>query len=227
MVGSWFCNQPSIRDYGTFWVSERYSGSRRSGIHSNVSSLRHLLDRRSLGLSLTLGWLVMLWNHPASLPPPELMNDCQVARTRASGPGGQRRNKVETAVRITHSPTGLMASASERRNQHENQEMALFRLRLKLALELRCPTENAPQPTDLWRSRCRKGRISVNSSHMDFPALIAEALDVLMVRDWEPQSAAEWFSCSASQLIKLLKQEIKAMAWVNKQRISQGKHPLR
>ena len=171
--------------------------------------------------------MMMPWKHPASLPSSELMNDCQVARTRAPGPGGQRRNKVETAVRITHSPTGLMASASERRNQHENQEMALFRLRLKLALELRYPIENVPQPSDLWQSRCRKGRIAVNSGHMDFPALIAEALDVLMARDWEPQSAAKWFSCSASQLIKLLKQEMKAMAWVIKQRISQGKLPVR
>ncbi|MCA9240852.1 MAG: peptide chain release factor-like protein, partial [Planctomycetales bacterium] len=44
--------------------------------------------------------------HPSAVPLEELERDCKIERLRRSGPGGQHRNKVETAVVITHQPTG-------------------------------------------------------------------------------------------------------------------------
>jgi peptide chain release factor len=47
---------------------------------------------------------------------------------RASGPGGQHVNRTESAVRVTHLPTGVQASAMEERSQHRNRKLALARL---------------------------------------------------------------------------------------------------
>lgn len=47
---------------------------------------------------------------------------------RAGGPGGQHQNKTESAVRATHTPTGLSVTAREERSQHRNKALALERL---------------------------------------------------------------------------------------------------
>src|SRR5438309_5189967 len=69
----------------------------------------------------------------------QLLAQCEVDTYRASGPGGQKRNKTSSAVRLRHSPTGLIVIAEESRSQHENKAKALKRLRKALFLELRDP----------------------------------------------------------------------------------------
>jgi hypothetical protein len=164
-------------------------------------------------------------SHPASLSPEQLLAQCDQRFTRRSGPGGQNRNKVETAVILRHRPTGYIAEANEKRTQGENRQQALFRLRILMALEIRGSLTDSP--TDLWRSRCRGGKLSVNPAHDDFPALLAEALDALEHFNHNPKHAAEFLGCSTTQLVGLLRDESKAFALVNSKRSQRGLHVLK
>lgn len=166
-------------------------------------------------------------HHPVVLPPDELLAECEIQFVRRSGPGGQHRNKVSTGVVLLHRPTGIKAEAAERRSQAENRTVALSRLRIRLALEVRALHLPDSVPSPLWLSRLSGARIAVNAEHADFPVLLAEALDTLAACDFDPKPASETLRCSASQLVKLLQKEPQAMAYVNQQRQHRGCHPLR
>ena len=82
-------------------------------------------------------------------------------------------------------------------------------------------------PSELWRSRCHGGRIAVNGKHTDFPALLAEALDVMASCDNDLKSAAGQLDCTPSQLIKFLKLEPSAFRQLNERRRASGAPPLK
>jgi hypothetical protein len=166
-------------------------------------------------------------NHPAATSLEQLWAECEVRRLRRSGPGGQHRNKVETAVSLRHLSTGVCAEANERRSQAQNRSTALFRLRVNLALEIRLPCGPDYMPSPLWQSRIGGGTLKVSASHDDFPALLAEALDVLAACDAEPKPAAAALGCTPSQLVRLLKLDPRALALVNRWRSERGLHHLR
>src|SRR5262249_24291870 len=73
----------------------------------------------------------------AELTDAQLLDQCEVDTYRASGPGGQKRNKTSSAVHLRHLPSGLLVIAEESRSQHENLARALGRLRQALYLEIR------------------------------------------------------------------------------------------
>ena len=69
----------------------------------------------------------------------KLLRECDVETYRASGPGGQHRNKTESAVRMTHRPTGIKRVATEHRSQLRNRELALERIWRALEARKRKP----------------------------------------------------------------------------------------
>jgi peptide chain release factor 2 len=92
------------------------------------------------------------------LPLPEsdedLLRECEVETFRSGGPGGQHVNKVETGVRLTHRPSGLVVSCREERSQHRNKMICLRKLREEVArLNYR-----APKRVPTRRTRAAKER---------------------------------------------------------------------
>jgi len=172
--------------------------------------------------------------HPAAKSSEELAKELRYEATRSTGPGGQHRNRVATAIRVYHLPSGLTAMGTERRSQLENKLEALFRLRRKMAMKLRSPIDDALlappglyQPPKAWLERVRKGRISVRANHEDFPALLSAVLDRLAADQDDLDRTATAFQVSKTQLIKFLALEPAALGALNDRRHAKGLRPLR
>ncbi len=138
-----------------------------------------------------------------------LLKECQQERYRASGPGGQRRNKVETAIRLHHRSSGLMAQAEESRYLQENRTRALRRLRERMALELRIPfdLEAPPSVPEILAQRGPKGRLSVNPRNRGYPIIVATVLDALEAAEGSYAKAARALGLTTSQLLRFLRSD--------------------
>jgi protein subunit release factor B len=78
----------------------------------------------------------------------ELLAQCEVQAHRAGGPGGQHRNKAETAIRLVHGPSGVSAEGKDERSRAQNLGAALARLREKLQRRAYRPPPRRPtRPT--------------------------------------------------------------------------------
>jgi protein subunit release factor B len=85
-----------------------------------------------------------------------LERDSEITFFVAGGPGGQHRNKVSSGVRLLHVPSGVVVSATERRSQAANREMAFARLAARLdALSMRQAPRVATRPSRVARERRR------------------------------------------------------------------------
>jgi hypothetical protein len=166
--------------------------------------------------------------HPSRLPSEELFSQCRMTRGKSSGPGGQHRNKVATKVMLEHVPTGVLSQAGEMRRGEENRSIALRRLRLELAMKVRMSVPRGEIRSALWKRRCDvRGRIVCNPNHEDYPALLAEALDVIAACGWDEKKASLRLVCTVSQLIKLVKDHPAALEYWNQQRAERGEHVLK
>jgi len=158
-----------------------------------------------------------------------LLAECKVDRYRASGPGGQKRNKTDSAVRLRHAGTGLAALATESRSQHENRRRALRRLRLKIALELRetIDPEQAAPGVALRRFIGADRLIACNPRNADFPLVMAELLDWLVACDGQVSAVAGRIGVSTSSLTRFFHGQTQVWRKVQEVRKRCGLGPLR
>ena len=161
--------------------------------------------------------------HPARQSIDRILRDCKIQTTRSSGPGGQHRNKTETAVVITHL-SGISGQASERRSQADNRAAALERLRLNLAIFYR--TDFSLDPKFVDSQWVRHGRLTIGVQHADFPGLLATVFNCLQQNDFKMAASAQQLGISSAQITKLLRMCPIAMTHCNQQRGQRNLHPL-
>lgn len=143
-----------------------------------------------------------------------LLAQCAVDTYRASGPGGQKRNKTSSAVRLRHLPTGLIVIAEESRSQHKNKAKALQRLRRTLYRDLR----DDPPPMDDWTAaRGTDGHVHLSPKEARYWPAIGVALDVLALTEAQVSTAAERLGVSTANLIDLLQAD--PVAWQEANRL--------
>jgi len=159
----------------------------------------------------------------------QLLGQCEVDTYRASGPGGQKRNKTSSAVRLRHTPSGLIVIAEESRSQHENKARALGRLRRALFLKLR-----DPQPADGWLAhpdfrdaRDGDGRLDLGRKDPRFWPASGVVLDVLHALEARVSQAAEALGVGTANLVAFLALDPKLWEEANHLRAHFGHKPLR
>jgi hypothetical protein len=156
-----------------------------------------------------------------------LLAECDVDTYRASGPGGQKRNKTESAVRLRHRPSGLSVIAEESRSQPENKARALRRLRKAMALHLRRPVEGEGVPVEVQACIDRHGRLDVGRRDARYLPAVAAALDVFVACGGSVSDAAKRLGVSTGNLSSFLTEDEEVFVAANRLRASFGLKPLR
>lgn len=164
----------------------------------------------------------------------QLLAQCEVDTYRASGPGGQKRNKTSSAVRLRHLPSGLIVIAEESRSQHENKAKAMKRLHRTLFIELRetlLPHELTPEffanLHDWHTAKDNEGRLHLSPKDSRFWPAIGIALDALNAVQSRVSDAAKLLGLTTGNLIDFLQTDPKVWQTANQLRTIHGQKPLR
>ena len=161
----------------------------------------------------------------------QLLAQCDVDTYRASGPGGQKRNKTSSAVRLRHQASGLLVIAEESRSQHDNKAKALRRLRQALYLRIREPLPDdqlaaVPQCAEIAQARTKTGRLDVGSRDARFWPAVGVVLDLLEMAQSRVAEAAKLLGITTANLIDFLQQEPKVWEQTNQMRVRFGQRKL-
>ena len=163
---------------------------------------------------------------PWELPDEKLLEQCRWEAYRGSGPGGQKRNKTSSAIRVTHMPTGIQAIAEESRSQAENRARAMRRIRHKLALELRRELDPLTFAPPAWLEEYKVVGFHMAERNPLYPALVALVLDVMKGVHWEVGRAAVMLGITTGSLVRFMHDDGQLWQRVNRTRQQLGIKPL-
>ena len=156
--------------------------------------------------------------------------ECEVDLYKASGTGGQKRNKTSSAVRMRHKQSGVISKAAGSRSQSDNRRKALTRLRENLALDLRAPVPADYVPSADVRGAIERGAYGENSKvriGVPYLLLLAEILDVFEAEGAVLASAAQRLGVNTASLGKLLAGDDRVARRAHELRSQRGLKPLR
>jgi hypothetical protein len=160
-----------------------------------------------------------------------LIAQCEVDRYRASGPGGQHRNKTESAVRLRHRLTGISAIGEDSRSQSENKLHAVRRLRAALALDVREPVRlDGYTPSPRLAALVAGGTAPLGAKTRltgEYWASIGELLDLIVAGGLEIGTTAQRLGITTGALSKLVLHDEHVARRVNDLRRANGMRPLR
>lgn len=165
----------------------------------------------------------MTRNDWLSLSDEALRRACHEDFYRASGPGGQKRNKTESAVRLRHAPTGLIVVANESRSREQNRRRALKRMREAIAYRVREPV----QPVTTSSRKAGDGTLRIGAKDAGFLPVAAGVLDVVDANQGRLSEAAEAIGSSTAQLVRFLRSTHELWEAAQQLRVRHGLPPLR
>ncbi len=163
--------------------------------------------------------------HPCQLDDATLLRECRIETYRSRGPGGQKKNKTSSAVRLTHLASGLVAVGTESRSQHDNKSKALKRLRIELALGIRRPFAS-DRPGWWGEMTDRAGRLMAYQRSEHFPPMVACVLDAIEACDGSIAGGASLLGTSTANLVAILSANPRVWAFVQDARKRRGHRQL-
>jgi hypothetical protein len=163
----------------------------------------------------------MIRSQWTSLAESDLLSQCQVDTYRASGPGGQKRNKTSSAVRLRHPPSGLIVIAEESRSQHQNKAKAMKRLYQALFLKIRETVPSEEEDSQwlsrnlLWNSILQNGRLHLGRKDNRFWPAVGLILDVLEKVQGRLSDTSRFLQITTGNLVSFLQTDPKVWEQAN------------
>lgn len=168
----------------------------------------------------------------------KILAQCDIHIYKASGPGGQHRNKVSSAIRLRHKTTGITATANDSRSQHSNKKLALQRMRMNIALRLRCdvpPTQEKSKLPEILTEclqvatkgpQAGSAKLIIGRKNHKFWSVAAYLLDILLGAEGKVAQAAAVLGITTGNLTSVLKSDRHLLAAVQGIRKSNNMRPI-
>ena len=168
-----------------------------------------------------------------------LLKDCRVDTYKSPGPGGQRKNKVATAIRLVHEPSGISAQGRQTRSQQRNKTLALRNLRMHIACAYRQPQDLRQlavpdRIAECFQRSARpassghvKLRLSLPSGNRCFWPVAAFVLDVFDAAEGQLSTASRALGISTANLAAFLRSHRHLLAAAQAIRKAHDHTPLR